>query len=160
MSKESAEFLDYVDSVRRKEQEKDDWERISKSKQEWRETTYAGMLIALVERTGAAGFFEAIGNSLEGGDDRASFYAVKIIYRIGIITSCIMFVYVLGYIFKVFFGDEIVIEQEVVIVEKISRSQYEAEQRENKKRGEIVDENMPSVREKKSKAIQRRGKRD
>jgi NADH:ubiquinone oxidoreductase subunit 5 (subunit L)/multisubunit Na+/H+ antiporter MnhA subunit len=160
MPKESAEFLDYVDSVRRKEQEKEDWERILKSKQEWRETTYAGMLIALVERTGAAGFFEAIANSLEGGEDSVSFYAVKIIYRIGIITSCIMFVYILGYIFKMLFGDELVIEQEVVIVEEIPRSQYEAEQREKKKRGENVDVNIPSVKKKQSKARQRRGKRD
>lgn len=86
-SKESAaEFLDYVDNVKRKEKEKEDLEEVMRWKQEWRKTTYAGMLIALVERTGAADFFESIGNSLEGGEDRAAYYAVKIIYRIGMIT--------------------------------------------------------------------------
>ena len=158
--KESAEFLDYIDSVNRKEQEKEDWEKTLQWKKEWRETTYAGMLIALVERTGATGFFEAIADSLEGGEDTASFYAIKIIYRVGMITSCIMFVYIIGFMFKMFFGDEIVIEQEVVIVEEISRSQYEAEQRQKKMRGETVDENIPIVKKTQSKTRQRRGKRD
>ena len=48
-TEDSAEFLDYVDSVKRKEEEKEAWERGMKLKQEWRETTYAGMLIALVD---------------------------------------------------------------------------------------------------------------
>lgn len=161
MSKES-EFLDYIDSIKRKEQQKEEEEKIKQWKKEWRETTYAGMIIALVERSGAAGFFEAIADALEGGEDRASFYAIKIIYRVGIITSCIMFVFVIGYIFKMLFGDEIVIEQEVVVVEEITRSQYEAEQREKKKRGEKVDdEPLPVVKKKQSTNVrQRRGKRD
>ena len=159
MSTENNEFLDYVDSVKRKEQEKEDWERTLQLKKEWRETTYAGMLFAFVERSGMAKFFEAIADSLEGGEDRASFYAIKIIYRVGIITSAIMFVFVVGYIFKMLLGDEIVIEQEVVIVEEITRSQYEAEQREKKKRGEKVDETIPTVK-KQSQVKQRRGKRD
>ena len=117
------------------------------------------MLFAFVERSGMARFFEAIADSLEGGEDRASFYAIKIIYRVGIITSAIMFVFVVGYIFKMLFGNEIVIEQEVVLVEEITRSQYEAEQREKKKRGEKVDETIPTVK-KQSQVKQRRGKRD
>ena len=160
MPKENAEFLDYIDGIKRKEQEKEEWERTLQWKKEWRETTYAGMLIALVERTGTARFFEAIASSLEGGEDRASFYAIKIIYRVGMITSCIMFVFILGYVFKMLFGDEIVIEQEVVLVEEITRSQYEAELREKKERGEVVDETIPISVKKQSKARQRRGKRD
>ena len=159
MPSENNEFLDYVDSVNRKEKEKEEWEKTLQWKKEWRETTYAGMIIAFVERSGAARFFEAIADSLEGGEDTASFYAIKIVYRVGIITSCIMFVFILGYIFKMMFGDEIVIEQEVVIVEEITRSQYEAEQREKKMRGEKVDETIPTVK-KQSKVRQRRGKRD
>ena len=71
-----------------------------------------------------------------------------------------MFVYIIGYMFKMLFGDELVIEQEVVIVEEITRSQYEAEQRLKKKRGEKVDETIPIVKKKQSKVRQRRGKRD
>ncbi len=160
MSKENSEFLDYVDSIKRKEQEKEELEKILQWKKEWRETTYAGMIIAFVERTGTTGFFEAIADALEGGEDTASFYAIKIIYRVGIITSCIMFVYIIGYMFKMLFGDELVIEQEVVIVEEITRSQYEAEQRLKNKRGEKVDETIPIVKKKQSKVRQRRGKRD
>ena len=160
MSKEHSEFLDYVDSIKRKEQEKEELETILQWKKEWRETTYAGMIIAFVERTGTTGFFEAIADALEGGEDTTSFYAIKIIYRVGIITSCIMFVYIIGYMFKMLFGDELVIEQEVVIVEEITRSQYEAEQRLKKKRGEKVDETIPIVKKKQSKVRQRRGKRD
>ncbi|KAL7501157.1 hypothetical protein ACHAWT_011018 [Skeletonema menzelii] len=159
MPSENNEFLDYVDSVNRKEKEKEEWEKTLQWKKEWRETTYAGMIIAFVERSDAARFFEAIADSLEGGEDTASFYAIKIVYRVGIITSCIMFVFILGYIFKMLFGDEIVIEQEVVLVEEITRSQYEAEQREKKMRGEKVDETIPTVK-KQSKVRQRRGKRD
>ena len=161
-SKESAaEFLDYVDNVKRKEKEKDNLEEVMRWKQEWRKTTYAGMLIALVERTGAADFFESIGNSLEGGDDRAAYYAVKIIYRVGMITASILFVFLLGKIMKMFIGEELVIEQEVVIVEEVTRSQYEAEQREKEKKG-IVDESVPITKTKSSTTTtrKRRGKRD
>lgn len=161
-SKESAaEFLDYVDNVKRKEKEKEALEEVMRWKQEWRKTTYAGMLIALVERMGAADFFESIGNSLEGGDDRAAYYAVKIIYRIGMITASIMFVFLLGYLMKMFIGEELVIEQEVVIVEEVTRSQYEAEQREKEKKG-IVDESVPITKTRSSTATtrKRRGKRD
>ena len=160
MPKENAEFLDYIDSVKRKEREKEEWEKVLLEKQRWRETTYAGMLIALVERTGTAGFFEAIANSLEGGDDRASFYFIKIIYRIGMITSCVMFVYIMGHFFKMMFGEELVIEQEVVLVEEITRSQYEAEQRQKLKGEDTSDEIIPKSSSKQSQARQRRGKRD
>ena len=162
-SKESAaaEFLDYVDNVKLKEEEKESLEEVMRWKQEWRKTTYAGMLIALVERMGAADFFESIGNSLEGGEDRAAYYAVKIIYRIGMITASIMFVFLLGYLMKMFIGEELVIEQEVVIVEEVTRSQYEAEQREKEKKG-IVDESVPITKTKSSTTTirKRRGKRD
>jgi len=161
-SKESAaEFLDYVDNVKRKEKEKENLEEVMRWKQEWRKTTYAGMLIALVERTGAADFFESIGNSLEGGDDRAAYYAVKIIYRVGMITASILFVFLLGKIMKMFIGEELVIEQEVVIVEEVTRSQYEAEQREKEKKG-IVDESVPITKTRSSTTTtrKRRGKRD
>ena len=161
-SKESAaEFLDYVDNAKRKKEEKESLEEVMRWKQEWRKTTYAGMLIALVERMGAADFFESIGNSLEGGDDRAAYYAVKIIYRIGMITASIMFVFLLGYLMKMFIGEELVIEQEVVIVEEVTRSQYEAEQREKEKKG-IVDESVPITKTRSSTTTtrKRRGKRD
>ncbi len=161
-SKESAEFLDYVDNVKRKEKEKEALEEVMRWKQEWRKTTYAGMLMALVERMGAADFFESIGNSLEGGEDRAAYYAVKIIYRIGMITASIMFVFLLGYLMKMFIGEELVIEQEVVIIEEVTRSQYEAEQREKEKKG-IVDESVPITKTRSSTTTttrRRRGKRD
>ena len=161
-SKESAdEFLDYVDNVKRKEEEKDALEEVMRWKQEWRKTTYAGMLMALVERMGAADFFESIGNSLEGGEDRAAYYAVKIVYRIGMITASIMFVFLIGYLMKMFIGEELVIEQEVVIIEEVTRSQYEAEQREKEKKG-IVDESVPITKTRSSTTTtrRRRGKRD
>ena len=163
-SKESAaEFLDYVDNVKRKKEEKEALEEVMRWKQEWRKTTYAGMLIALVERMGAADFFESIGNSLEGGDDRAAYYAVKIIYRIGMITASIMFVFFLGYLMKMFIGEELVIEQEVVIIEEVTRSQYEAEQREKEKKGIVDDESVPITKTRSSTTTttrRRRGKRD
>ena len=82
----------------------------------------------------SAPFFAAIGNSFESGEDSASFYITSLIYKIGMITSCILFVYLLGWFVQLITGKEIVVEQEVVIVEEVTRAQVEAEERAKSKK--------------------------
>mmetsp|Transcript_7421 Transcript_7421/g.13069 ORF Transcript_7421/g.13069 Transcript_7421/m.13069 type:complete len:141 (-) Transcript_7421:794-1216(-) len=129
-----ADFIDYLDSIKRKENRARDEELAAKHRKEWRETTWAGMIIAFVEKIGAASFFEAIGNSFEEGEDSTSFYLTSLVYKIGMIASSILFVYMIGWILRMITGDEIVVEQEVVIVEEITRSQLEAEERAAKRK--------------------------
>lgn len=129
VDEKEADFIDYVDNVKRKERAQENQARAAQLRREWRETTWAGMLIALVERVGAASFFEAIGNSFEAGEDSASFYVTRLIYKIGLISASIIFVYMLGWIMRMITGEEIVVEQEVVLVEEVTRSQVEAEER-------------------------------
>mmetsp|Transcript_14422 Transcript_14422/g.26049 ORF Transcript_14422/g.26049 Transcript_14422/m.26049 type:complete len:140 (-) Transcript_14422:131-550(-) len=126
---EDADFIGYVDSIKRKEGVEKSEALAAKQRKIWRETTWAGMLISSVEKIGAAPFFVAIGNSFEEGESSTSFYLVSLLYKIGIITSGILSVYLIGMIMKMISGEEIVIEQEVVIVEEVTRSQVEAEER-------------------------------
>mmetsp|Transcript_50686 Transcript_50686/g.108005 ORF Transcript_50686/g.108005 Transcript_50686/m.108005 type:complete len:161 (+) Transcript_50686:150-632(+) len=139
-----ADFVNYLESVKRKERVEKNEAFAAKQRKEWRETTWAGMLIATVERIGAASFFEAIGNSFEEGETSTSFYLTSLLYKIGLITSSIIFVYMLGWIVRMITGEEIVVEQEVVIVEEVTRSQVEAEERAARKNsnkdGQYVDD--------------------
>ncbi len=48
-----ADFIDYLDSVKRKERSNEREARAAQLRDEWRKTTWAGMLIATVERIGA-----------------------------------------------------------------------------------------------------------
>lgn len=154
-----ADFVDYLDSIKRKERVENNEALAAKLRTEWRETTWAGMLIATVERIGAAPFFEAIGNSFEEGETSTSFYLTSLLYKIGLITASIIFVYMLGWIMRMITGEEIVLEQEVVIVEEVTRSQVEAEERaareKLKKEGGPVDDvpskGYDSVRNRRSK---------
>ncbi|KAL7535960.1 hypothetical protein ACHAXR_006830 [Thalassiosira sp. AJA248-18] len=132
-----ADFIDYLDSLDRKERVQKHEAYAAQQRQQWRETTWAGALIATIERIGAASFFEAIGNSFEEGEDSTSFYLTSLLYKIGLITSSIIFVYILGWIMRMITGEEIVVEQEVVIVEEVTRSQVQAEQRAAIRRGKF-----------------------
>ena len=138
-SNNDEDFLDYVDSAKRKERIAEREARAAQLRQEWRETTWAGGLINIIEKAGIANFFLAIGNSFEEGEDSTSFFLTSLLYKIGIITGGIFFVYILGWIMRMITGDEIVMEQEVVIREEVTRAQVEAEER-------------ATVREKKSKS--------
>jgi len=138
-SNNDEDFLDYVDSAKRKERMAEREARAAQLRQEWRETTWAGGLINIIEKIGISNFFLAIGNSFEEGEDSTSFYLTSLLYKIGIITAGIFFVYILGWIMRMITGDEIVMEQEVVIREEVTRAQVEAEER-------------ATVREKKSKS--------
>ena len=138
-SNNDEDFLDYVDSAKRKERIAEREARAAQLRQEWRETTWAGGLINIIEKAGIANFFLAIGNSFENGEDSTSSYLTSLLYKMGIITGGIFFVYILGWIMRMITGDEIVMEQEVVIREEVTRAQVEAEER-------------ATVREKKSKS--------
>ena len=129
MADKSEDFVDYIDSLKRKEQLQKTEALAATLRQEWRDTTWAGALIASVEGLGIANFFQAIGESFEEGEDSTSFYLTGILYKIGVITASILSVYVLGWIVRQITGDEIIVEQEVVIVEEVTRSQVESEGR-------------------------------
>lgn len=133
-AKEEANFFDYLDRAKRKEEANEREAQAARHKEEWRRTTWAGMLIATVERTGIAPFFLALGNSFEGGEDSGSFKLASLVYKVGFISICILFVYVLGALMRMVLGEEIVVEQEVVIVEEVTKSQLKAEQRKAGKR--------------------------
>lgn len=153
------DFIDYLDSIKRKERVENNEALAAKQRKKWRETTWAGMLVATVERIGAAPFFEAIGNSFEEGETSTSFYLTSLLYKIGLITSSIIFVYMIGWIMRMIMGEEIVVEQEVVIVEEVTRSQVEAEERaareklkkEGKPLNDVPSKGHASVRNRKSK---------
>ena len=57
--------------------------RAAQLRQEWRETTWAGGLINIIEKIGISNFFLAIGNSFEDGEDSTSFYLTSLLYKIG-----------------------------------------------------------------------------
>lgn len=165
MADKDADFLNYVDSVKRKETLKENEALAAQLRQEWRETTWAGGLILLVEKAGLANFFLSIGESFEGGQDTTSFYLSSLIYRIGTIVASILFVYAMGRIFNAVVGEEIVINQEIVIVEEVTRAQVEEEERlareklngdENK--GD-KDEVVPTNKSDGTTKTRRRGKR-
>mmetsp|Transcript_20169 Transcript_20169/g.43816 ORF Transcript_20169/g.43816 Transcript_20169/m.43816 type:complete len:153 (-) Transcript_20169:121-579(-) len=145
-----ADFVDYLDSIKRKDWILANEARAAQLRKEWRETTWAGMLTAAVESIGAAPFFLAIGNSFEEGEDSNSFYLTSLLYKIGIITSSIISVYMVGWMMRMITGDEIVVEREVVIVEEVTRSQVKAEKRraareKRKKQGEGGDNLSSSI---------------
>lgn len=123
------DLLDYIDGLKRKERASEREAFAAKQRQQWRETTYAGYLIHTVERIGAAPFFLAIARSFEGGEGSTSWFLTSLLYKIAMITACVAFVYLLGWIMRQITGDEIVIEKEVRIVEEVTRSQVEAEER-------------------------------
>ena len=158
-----ADFLDYIDTLQQKEERQNNEELAAKLRKEWRETTWAGAIIVAVEKIGASNFFAAIGNSFQEGEDATSFYVTKTLYKIGEIVACIIFVYMVGRILRMIMGDEIVIEQEVVIVEEVTRSQVEAEERAARERsGEGGGEGgvVPTKSEETSTRQRRRGKRE
>ena len=129
-----ADFMDYVDSVKRKEMTEQRKAEAQRLRQEWRETTWAGSLINIVEKLHIASFFTAIGNSFEKGEDSTSFYITSLVYKIGIISASIIAVYLLGWFMRLLTGDEIILDEEVVIVEKVTKSQVEAEERSKAKK--------------------------
>ncbi|KAL7527267.1 hypothetical protein ACHAWF_002112 [Thalassiosira exigua] len=126
---EESDFVGYLDSLKRTERAEKNEALAAQQRKEWRETTWAGWIIATVESIGAAPFFEAIGNSFVEGEDSASFYVTSLLYKIGIITSAIVCVYIIGWITRMVVGEEIVVEQEVVVIEEVTKSQVEAEER-------------------------------
>jgi len=150
-----ADFLDYIETLTKKDKREKHAARAARLRQEWRETTWAGATIAFVERIGAADFFAAVGNSFHEGDDSSSYYATKIVYKIGTIMGYIFFVYLLGRLLKMITGEEIVIEQEIVVVEEVTKSQLEAEER---KQGNPVNDGG-TLKKSNGSARQRRGKR-
>ena len=123
MADDKADFLDYIDALQKEERIQQHEALAAQLRKQWRETTWAGALIATIERIGADRFFYAVGSSFEGGQDTASFWLTGLLYKIGYIASAIFFVYVIGKVLKVVMGEEIVIEQEIVIVEEVTRSQ-------------------------------------
>lgn len=124
-----SDFFDYVDSVKRKERIQEREAFAAQQRKVWRETTWAGMIINTVEKLGIASFFTAIGNSFENGEESTSFYLTSLVYKIGIITISILSVYLLGWFMSLLTGNEIIVEQEVVIREEVTRAQVEAEER-------------------------------
>ena len=124
-----SDFFDYVDSVKRKERIQEREAFAAQQRKVWRETTWAGMIINTVEKLGIASFFTAIGNSFENGEDSTGFYLTSLVYKIGIITISILGVYLLGWFMSLLTGNEIIVEQEVVIREEVTRAQVEAEER-------------------------------
>ena len=129
-----ADFFDYVDSVKRKEMREQRKAEAQRLRQEWWETTWAGSLINIVEKLHIASFFTAIGNSFEKGEDSTSFYITSLVYKIGIISASIIAVYLIGWFTRLLTGDEIILDEEVVIVEKVTKSQVEAEERAKAKK--------------------------
>ncbi|KAL7472619.1 hypothetical protein ACHAXS_014195 [Conticribra weissflogii] len=146
-----ADFLDYIESLTKKEQREKNEARAARLRQEWRESTWAGATIAFVERIGAADFFAAVGNSFQGGDDSSSYYATKIVYKVGTIVGYIFFVYLLGRLLKMITGEEIVIEQEIVIVEEVTKSQLQAEERERRETANEMKKTEGSARHRRGK---------
>ena len=124
-----SDFFDYVDSVKRKERIQEREAFAAQHGKVWRETTWAGMIINTVEKLGIASFFTAIGNSFENGEESTGFYLTSLVYKIGIITISILGVYLLGWFMSLLTGNEIIVEQEVVIREEVTRAQVEAEER-------------------------------
>ena len=124
-----SDFFDYVDSVKRKERIQEREAFAAQQRKVWRETTWAGMIINTVEKLGIASFFTAIGNSFENGEQSTSFFLTSLVYKIGIITISILGVYLLGWFMSLLTGNEIIVEQEVVIREEVTRAQVEAEER-------------------------------
>ena len=124
-----SDFFDYVDSVKRKERIQEREAFAAQQRKVWRETTWAGMIINTVEKLGIASFFTAIGNSFENGEESTGFYLTSLVYKIGIITISILCVYLLGWFMSLLTGNEIIVEQEVVIREEVTRAQVEAEER-------------------------------
>ena len=124
-----SDFFDYVDSVKRKERIQEREAFAAQQRKVWRETTWAGMIINTVEKLGIASFFTAIGNSFENGEESTGFYLTSLVYKIGIITISILGVYLLGWFMSLLTGNEIIVEQEVVIREEVTRAQVEAEER-------------------------------
>ena len=124
-----SDFFDYVDSVKRKERIQEREAFAAQQRKVWRETTWAGMIINTVEKLGIASFFTAIGNSFENGEESTGFYLTSLVYKIGIITISILSVYLLGWFMSLLTGNEIIVEQEVVIREEVTRAQVEAEER-------------------------------
>ena len=124
-----SDFFDYVDSVKRKERIQEREAFAAQQRKVWRETTWAGMIINTVENLGIASFFTAIGNSFENGEQSTSFFLTSLVYKIGIITISILGVYLLGWFMSLLTGNEIIVEQEVVIREEVTRAQVEAEER-------------------------------
>lgn len=124
-----SDFFDYVDSVKRKERIQEREAFAAQQRKVWRETTWAGMIINTVEKLGIASFFTAIGNSFENGEESTGFYLTSLVYKIGVITISILAVYLLGWFMSLLTGNEIIVEQEVVIREEVTRAQVEAEER-------------------------------
>lgn len=159
-SDQEADFVDYVDSLQRSERIKAQEARGAEMREDWRRTTWAGALIATVERVGLAPFFESVGNSFEGGADvSTTYYATSLFARIASIAAGILGVYAIGRLMKMIMGDEIVVEQEIVIVEKITKAEAEALAgfKASDEKSGASDDEVP-IKEKDAKVKNRRGK--
>eukprot|EP00565_Helicotheca_tamesis_P009409 CAMPEP_0185737004 /NCGR_PEP_ID=MMETSP1171-20130828/29422_1 /TAXON_ID=374046 /ORGANISM="Helicotheca tamensis, Strain CCMP826" /LENGTH=155 /DNA_ID=CAMNT_0028407803 /DNA_START=128 /DNA_END=595 /DNA_ORIENTATION=- len=119
------DFVDYMDYVKKAEDERAADEDMFRRHQEWLDTSWGGWFVRSSRYIAKNPFTDAVLRSLKHQDEANTVAAIVIknFVRLSIIFGIISMVYILGKIGQMIIGDEIIVEEEVIVVEKVPKSQ-------------------------------------
>mmetsp|Transcript_46363 Transcript_46363/g.69034 ORF Transcript_46363/g.69034 Transcript_46363/m.69034 type:complete len:176 (-) Transcript_46363:175-702(-) len=122
------DFAGYMEGLAEAEAAAQEEKEILNAHELWRNSTWAGWTVRQIQTVGEhfRPFFLAVGASMKE-DKGFSKRLLSHFLRISIVLAAIVTIYILAHILQMFIGKEIVINQEIVIVEEIPRSQAEKE---------------------------------
>mmetsp|Transcript_13162 Transcript_13162/g.23869 ORF Transcript_13162/g.23869 Transcript_13162/m.23869 type:complete len:159 (-) Transcript_13162:18-494(-) len=129
MGDEHADFTDYMSSLADAERLEEMGRQRMEAHEVWKNSTWIGFTVQTLRWLGDNPFMQAIRSSLrdQQGGTSTSALIMKNIARMSIIVIGIVAFMALGKIAQQLVGGDIVMQEEVVIIEEIPRSQAEAE---------------------------------
>jgi hypothetical protein len=144
------DFVGYMEDVAAAEAHNAEQEAMWERHMQWRESTVAGRAVTALKGLASRfkPFFDAVVESVQE-EKSVSMRLLGHLVRLATIFAVLIAIYVVGRILQNIIGEEIVVEEEIEVVEEITRSELEKEKREAALK---VDGKKSSVR--------RRGARD
>jgi phage shock protein PspC (stress-responsive transcriptional regulator) len=136
MANPGEDFEGYMEAMAAEEAHQQADEQMYASHQLWREKTWQGKIVGVIHGIGQhfRPFIEAVAEALQE-EKGAGFRALQHFLRVVIVVVGIVSLYIIANLIQTMIGKEIVIEQEVVIIEKVRQSDLDGER---EKRDESV----------------------
>jgi len=160
---ESLEFENFMENLQKRQDEEAFMEEMMARHEIWRQTTLMGRIVMFMQYLARHQFVVSFVKVIEESQaDDKTLYGIFLINvgRIILIGMIFGFMYLMGYVIKLLIGEEIVIEERVVIIQEQTQSGKNIRTTEVSEGSEILREyqrQQPTL--KKSAPSSQRGKR-
>mmetsp|Transcript_15033 Transcript_15033/g.22155 ORF Transcript_15033/g.22155 Transcript_15033/m.22155 type:complete len:150 (-) Transcript_15033:60-509(-) len=134
MDSNDGDFVDYFDSMVKRQAEEEELNFQMEQHEIWKTTTLTGRLVSLVQNFGKSPFITALVDSFRNQEGGTSWNMILLrnVARLMILAFGIVTILSLSKIWQAVVGKEIVYEQEIVIVEEVPRSKALEDEKKKK----------------------------